>query len=116
MSTLEELEGIGPVYASKLKSIGVKSTAELLHLGATPQGRKDLGVKTDIDDGLILRWVNHCDLVRVKGIGSEYSDLLEAVGVDTIPELAKRNPVNLHHKMLEVNQVKEKVRQLPSLR
>ena len=70
--------------------------------------------RTGIGDSLILRWVNHVDLFRIKGVGEEYSDLLEAAGVDTVVELAQRQPANLHAKLVEVNQAEKRVRQLPT--
>ncbi len=81
--------------------------------GATPKGRKELAEKTGIGDALILEWVNHVDLYRIKGVGSEYSDLLEAAGVDTVVELAQRKPANLAQKMVAVNLEKKLVRKLP---
>ncbi len=116
MAKLEEIEGIGPVYAEKLRAAGIASMEALLKAGATPKGRKELAEKADITGKLILEWVNHVDLFRIKGVASEYSDLLEEAGVDTIPELAQRRPDNLHAKLVEVNAVKELVRQLPSLK
>lgn len=116
MTKLEEVEGIGPAYAEKLHAAGIASMEALLKAGATAKGRKELAEASGIAGKLILEWVNHVDLFRVKGIGSEYSDLLEEAGVDTIPELAQRRPDNLHAKMVEVNAAKELVRQLPSLK
>ena len=113
MAKIIDVEGIGEVYADKLAKVGVSTTEELLKVGATPKGRKGLAGKTGIGDALILEWVNHVDLYRIKGVGSEYSDLLEAAGVDTIPELAQRNAGNLILKIEEVNRVKKLVRKLP---
>jgi predicted flap endonuclease-1-like 5' DNA nuclease len=113
MAKIIDVEGIGVVYADKLAKVGVSTTEELLKVGATPKGRKDLAGKTGIGDALILEWVNHVDLYRIKGVGSEYSDLLEAAGVDTLPELAQRNAGNLILKIEEVNRVKKLVRKLP---
>jgi predicted flap endonuclease-1-like 5' DNA nuclease len=110
---IADVEGIGSVYADKLKRAGVATTDALLKKGATPKGRKELADKTGISDGLILQWVNHVDLYRIKGVGSEYSDLLEAAGVDTIPELAQRRADHLMGKMAEVNKAKKLVRRLP---
>ena len=114
MAKLEKVEGIGPVYAQKLVDAGIATTAALLDKGASPQGRKEIAAQTGIADGLILEWVNHVDLFRVKGVGEEYADLLEEAGVDTVPELAQRNAANLYAKMSEVNAEKRLVRQLPS--
>jgi predicted flap endonuclease-1-like 5' DNA nuclease len=114
MTALVDIEGIGDAYAAKLKSAGVTSVEGLLEAGATPKGRKDLAEKSGISGDLVLRWVNHADLYRIKGIGSEYSELLEASGVDTVVELAKRKPENLSAKMVEVNAEKKLVRKLPT--
>jgi len=109
-----EIEGIGPANAKKLEEAGISSLESLLEAGSTPKGRKELASKTGISDSYILKWVNRADLFRVKGVGSEYSDLLEAAGVDTVVELAARNAENLAKKMAEVNAEKKLVRQMPS--
>ncbi len=114
MTALNAIEGIGPAYAEKLKANGVGSIESLLKAGASSKGRKSLAESTGISEKLILEWVNRADLFRVPGIGEEYSDLLEFSGVDTVPELAQRNAENLYKKMVEVNEAKKLVRQLPS--
>jgi predicted flap endonuclease-1-like 5' DNA nuclease len=86
----------------------------LLEKGATPKGRKKIAEKAGISEKLILEWVNHADLFRVRGVGEEYADLLEEAGVDTVPELAQRKPENLYQKLREVNQAKKLVRRPPS--
>ena len=115
MAKLVDIEGVGAVYAEKLKAAGIDTTDELLEVGATPKGRKEIAEKSGISDKLILEWVNHVDLFRISGVGSEYADLLEASGVDTIPELAQRKPENLCKKMEEVNAEKKLVRRLPTV-
>ncbi|HQK42344.1 MAG TPA: DUF4332 domain-containing protein [Anaerolineaceae bacterium] len=115
MAKLLDIEGIGPVYSEKLKNAGVKSVESLLKLGATPAGRENIAEKAGIDKRLILEWVNRADLFRIKGVAEEYSDLLEASGVDTVVELAQRNPENLLAKILEVNAEKKLVRRVPTL-
>ena len=114
MTSVVEIEGIGPAYAEKLKQSGIATIEALLEEGASPKGRQELAEKTGISPALILRWVNHADLFRIKGVGSEYSELLEASGVDTVPELAQRNPENLYLKLIEVNQEKKLVRRPPT--
>lgn len=99
---IEEVEGIGAVYAEKLGAAGVTSTDDLLEKGAKPSGRDALAEATGISGTLILEWVNHVDLMRIKGVGSEYSDLLEAAGVDSPAELARRNAANLATTVQEV--------------
>jgi predicted flap endonuclease-1-like 5' DNA nuclease len=113
MAKLDHVEGIGPVNAQKLAGAGVANTQDLLKVGGTPKGRKELAAASGISETLILEWVNHVDLFRIKGVGSEYADLLEEAGVDTVPELARRNAANLHQKMVDVNQAKELVRRVP---
>lgn len=88
MAKIVDIEGIGPVYAEKLQAIGIKTVEALLKAGATPKGREDIAEQTGIAKALILEWVNHADLYRIKGVGEEYSDLLEEAGVDTVVELA----------------------------
>jgi len=114
MAALEEIEGIGPSNAGKLKEAGIGSIEKLLEEGKTPKGRKGIAEKTSIGDSQILKWVNRADLARIKGVGEEYADLLECAGVDTVPELAQRNAENLTAKMTEVNEEKNLVRSLPS--
>ncbi|MBE7439816.1 MAG: DUF4332 domain-containing protein [Spirochaetales bacterium] len=114
MAKLEYVEGIGPKYATALRSVGVRSTGDLLKKGSTPAGRKELASNSGIPGKLILEWVNHVDLFRITGVGEEYADLLEASGVDTVVELAKRTPENLMSKMQEINGRKKLVRQLPN--
>lgn len=116
MAKINSIEGIGPVYESKLKEIGISTTEELLEKGATKKGRKTIAEETGISEKLILTWVNHTDLFRIKGIGPQYAELLEASGVDTVPELATRKPENLLKKMTEVNEDKKLVRGLPVLK
>jgi len=114
---IADIEGIGPAYAKKLGNAGVKSVNALLAKGASKKGRKELVEATGIDNTLILKWVNMADLYRVKGIGSEYSELLEKAGVDTVKELKTRKPQHLHMKMKEVNTTKKPlVRVLPGLK
>ncbi len=110
------IEGVGPVYATKLTKAGVRSVEALLKKGATEKSRKELAELTGIDSTLILEWTNRADLFRIKGVGCQYSDLLEKSGVDTVVELSKRAPANLYTKMVEVNKAKNCVNALPSLK
>ncbi len=112
---IKDIEGIGPAFAEKLSQASIKTAGSLLDQGCTPRGRKHLAEKTGINESTILKWVNMADLFRVKGIGSEYSELLEKSGVDTVKELRNRNAENLHTKMAAVNKAgRALVRQLPS--
>jgi predicted flap endonuclease-1-like 5' DNA nuclease len=110
-----KVEGIGEAYGAKLKAIGITTTAALLRAGSTPKGRKELAEQTGISPKQILKWVNRVDLARVRGISEQYADLLEGAGVDTVPELAQRNPESLHQKLVETNEAKRLVRRLPTL-
>ena len=112
--SLEEIEGIAPADAEKLQTLGLRTTDDLLRAGASPKGRDNLAAATGISSKLILRWVNLADLFRVRGVGEEYADLLEAAGVDTVPELAQRRADHLTYKMAEVNDQKNLVRRLPA--
>ena len=114
MASIIDIEGIGESFAKKLSAAGINTVEKLLDRGCSPQGRKEIEEATGIAHSLILQWVNHADLFRIKGVGSEYSDLLEAAGVDTVPELAQRVAENLHKKLVEVNEQKKIVRQLPT--
>lgn len=115
MAAIEEIEGIGAEYGAKLEAAGVTTVEALLERGASAKGRGDLAEATGLTASRILEWVNRADLMRIKGVGSEYSDLLEASGVDTVKELAQRVPANLHAKMTEVNEAKKLVRAMPAL-
>ena len=116
MTSIIDVEGIGPKYKRVLKEkVGISTTEALLKAAATPQQRKELAAETGISPKLILEWANLADLFRVQGVGEEYSDLLEEAGVDTVVELAKRKPENLYAAIVEVNDRKKLVRRLPGL-
>jgi predicted flap endonuclease-1-like 5' DNA nuclease len=115
MAQLQDVEGIGKKYSADLKMAGVRSIMALLEKGATLKGRKEIAEKSGVSEDLVLQWVNHADLYRIRGIGSEYSDLLEAAGVDTVPELAQRNADSLMEKLKVANTEKKRVRRLPVL-
>ncbi len=116
MTNIATIEGIGPVYAEKLTAAGVKTVEALLEAAKDPKGRKALAEASGVDEKKILEWANKADLMRIKGVGEEYSDLLEASGVDTVKELKHRKPENLLAKMTEVNAEKKLVRALPTLK
>lgn len=114
MTKIIDIEGIGPAYEAKMKTAGVGSVEALLEKGGTPDGRKALAEKSGISPKLILRWVNHADLFRIKGVAGQYAELLEAAGVDTVVELSKRNPDNLTKQMEKVNAADKRVDTVPS--
>lgn len=115
MAQIEDIEGIGPQYAEKLKAADVKTVEKLLEIGATAKGRAELAKQTDISEKFILRWVNHADLFRIKGVAGQFSELLEAAGVDTVPELAQRNAENLQEALAQTNEEKNLAKTTPSL-
>ena len=99
----------------ELAAIGIATTSDLLEAGAKPYARERIAEQTGISSKLIRDWVNKVDLMRVPGVGPQYSDLLEAAGVDSPGELAQRNPTNLAITIQEV--VAERpgiVRRLPT--
>jgi predicted RecB family nuclease len=114
MASIDTIEGIGHRQATKLRKARIRTTEALLKNGGTRKGRKTIADTTDISEKLILEWVNRADLMRVKGVGEEYSDLLESAGVDTVKELRRRNSANLLSAMVEVNDKKKLVRRLPT--
>ncbi len=116
VSRLGIIEGINEINEIKLKEAGVFSLEDLLQTCISRKGRNDLAEKTGITEKVILKWANQVDLARIKGIGGEYAELLEAAGVNTVPELAKRNPDNLRVKMVEINNAKKMVKKLPARR
>ena len=115
MAKLSDIEGIGETYQAKLKEVGINSIETLLEKGAKRNGRKAIAEETGISEKLILNWVNRADLSRVKGISTQYADLLEIAGVNTVPQLATRNAENLHTKIVEVNEEKKHVRKVAVL-
>jgi predicted flap endonuclease-1-like 5' DNA nuclease len=113
---IEDVEGIGPVHAASLRAAGVATTDALLERGATATGRADLADVSGVTPTLILEWVNHVDLMRIDGVGSEYSDLLEAAGVDSPAELAQRNAANLAQTFQELDAARpDWIRSVPSV-
>ena len=116
MAKIINIEGISLKYAETLQNIGIRSTERLLLVASHKQGRHDLAAQTNIPEKLILEWVNLSDLIRIKGIGEEYSDLLEEAGVDTVKELRNRNQTNLFETLKKINAEKFLVRRLPSLK
>ncbi len=112
---IEEIEGVGPVSGEKLRNAGVTTVDKLLEAGKTKKQRKELAELSGLSESFILKITNMADLFRIKGIGQEFSELLEAAGVDTVPELAQRNPENLVAKMQEVNEAKRLTRKIPTL-
>lgn len=111
---IEEIEGIGPAYAEKLKAAGIMTTEDLLHRCASVADRKKVAEETGITPTLILKWTNHADLFRVKGVAGQFAELLEAAGVDTVKELKHRVAANLHAKLVETNEAKHLCGRVPA--
>ncbi len=114
--SIDTIEGIGPANRDKLRAAGIKTTDALLKLCCDKKGRKAAAEKSGCSEGQLLKWVNMADLMRIKGVGEEYSELLEAAGVDTVKELRNRNAENLTQAMADTNAKKKLVRSIPSLK
>lgn len=116
MAKIDNIEGIGPKYAKKLINSNIGTIDRLLHVAAHKRGREDLAEQTQVPEKLILKWVNRADLIRIKGIGEKYSNLLEEAGVDTVSELRQKHDKNLYKSLVEINREKILVRRIPSQR
>lgn len=112
---IEQIEGIGESYAKKLEGVGICKTEDLLKECATKAGRAKVALETGISEKLLLKWANHADLFRIKGIAGQFAELLEASGVDTVKEFRHRVAANLHPKLVEVNEAKNLCNRVPSL-
>ena len=112
---IEEIEGIGEAYGKKLEAAGIKTTDDLLQRAATPKGRAQIAEETGISSKLILKWANHADLFRIKGVAGQFAELLEAAGVDTVKEFRHRVAANLQPKMVEINEQKNLCNRVPSV-
>ena len=115
MAKLSAIEGIGPAYSAKLEEAGITSLEDLLKVCCEKKGRKEIANKSGISEKLVLNWVNRADLSRIKGVSTQYADLLECAGVDTVPEVAQRNPENLQSRMSDINGEKNLVRKVPTV-
>ena len=112
--SINDIAGIGPDYAERLRAVGIRTTARLLDAARNPKGRKQLAAKTGLDEKRILGWANLADRMRIKGVGEDYAGLLQAAGVDTVKELKYRNPAKLARAIAEANAKRKLVRVLPS--
>lgn len=115
MATIQEIEGVGPALASKLEKAGIKTTEAMLKKGASKSGRKQIAEESGVSEAQVLEFVNVSDLMRIKGVGGEFAELLHAAGVDTLKELRTRNAANLHAALEETNAKKKLTRRVPSL-
>lgn len=109
-----EIEGIGEAYAEKLNAVGIDTTDQLLDRASTKKGREQLAEEAGVSEKLILKWANHADLFRIKGVAGQFAGLLEASGVDTVKELRHRVAANLHARLVEVNEVRNLCNRVPS--
>ena len=112
---IEEIEGIGKASAAKLAQAGIKTTEDLLAQAASARGRQKVAEQCGVSAVRLLKWVNMADLMRISGVGEEYSELLEAANCNTVKQLRRRNPANLTKRMLEINEEKKLVRSPPKL-
>jgi predicted flap endonuclease-1-like 5' DNA nuclease len=115
MSHINKIEGIGPSHTKKFAEVGVTTVEHLLKAGATPKSRKELATKTGFHEHHLLKWVNQADLLRIKGVGRQYAELLQSSGVDSVKELAQRKPDHLHEKLKASNDAKQQVHIVPNL-
>lgn len=111
---IEDIEGVGSAYAAKLREAGVCTTEQLLEKCAQKKGREKLSEETGISEKLILKWTNHADLFRIKGVAGQFAELLEAAGVDTVKELRHRVAANLYAKLVETNEAKNLCNRVPA--
>ncbi len=111
---IEDIEGIGPTYGAKLAAAEIGTTSKLLELCCSKKGRVATAASTGISESLLLKWSNMADMMRVKGIGPQFAEMLEAAGVDTVKELAQRRADNLTAKMNEVNAAKNLANATPA--
>ena len=111
---IEEIEGIGPAYAEKLRAVGISTTEALLEKCASRKGREAIAETTEISEKLILKWTNHADLFRIKGVAGQFAELLEAAGVDTVKEFRHRVAANLYPRLVEVNEQRNLCNRVPS--
>ena len=111
---IADIEGIGPKYASKLALAGIATSEDMLDLCSDPEGREAVVEATGLGMEKILRWANLADLMRINGIGPQFSELLEAAGVDTVKELRHRNAENLTLTLDDVNARRSLTRVTPA--
>jgi predicted flap endonuclease-1-like 5' DNA nuclease len=111
---IETIEGIGHTYGNRLRNAGVKTVGDLLRAGSSRTGRRNLANKVDVAPATLLKWVSRADFLRIKGIGTQYSGLLESAGVDTVADLSMRDPSSLHAKLGRINMEKNLVRRTPT--
>lgn len=111
---IAEIEGIGQAYADKLEAAGIKTTDDLLEKCASPRGREKVAEETGISPKLILKWTNHADLFRIRGVAGQFAELLEAAGVDTVKEFRHRVAANLYPKLVETNEAQNLCNRVPA--
>ncbi len=112
---IDQIEGIGEAFAKKLEAVGVMTTADLLAQCGTKAGRTKIADMTGISEKLILKWTNHADLFRIKGVAGQFAELLEAAGVDTVKEFRHRVAANLQPKLEATNEEKKLCKRVPSV-
>lgn len=114
MTSIADICSVDTVNAEKLVAAGVPTVEVLLRRGGSSSGRKSIADQTGIQASRILMWVNRADLMRVRGVGAEFAELLGMAGVDSVKELAMRRPENLHARVTKVNLEHNIVRRTPT--
>lgn len=110
-----EIEGIGKKYGKTLEKVGLANVDDLLSLDK--DGMKDLASKAKISEKLIDKWAEHADLMRIGGVGPEYADVLNQIGIDSVKEFAQRNPKNTLDRIMDLDKEKPDVfRKPPTLK
>lgn len=99
---MSTLAGVAVNTAVALQEAGLDDSTRFLAATATPQARATLAARLGLPEPTVLLLANRADLARIRGIGKIYSDLLEHAGVDTVAELATRNPTHLYQKLVEM--------------
>jgi predicted flap endonuclease-1-like 5' DNA nuclease len=112
---IEAIEGIGPIYGHRFRGLGVAVVGDLLRKGATPIGRSELARRVEVSTTILKKWVNQADFFRLRGVGTQYADLITATGVETVIDLSTRSPKDLYQQIRIINLNKNLVRRTPPL-
>lgn len=114
MARVDQVAGVDHKQATKLRKAGVRTSNGLIDKASTRRGRSELSKATGLNPRDLQAWVQHADLLRVRGVGAEYAELLVAAGVDTVRDLRRRNPTALLAKMIGLNGSRKIVSRLPT--
>lgn len=116
MNSIDSINGMTHTEATKLRRARVRTTVTFLQIASTRSGRALLTKETGITSPKLLHWAKRAELMKIKNLGRDYADLLEAVGVESVTDLKRRNPESLHEMMHNANQAKKIVDRMPSLK